>query len=247
MLMLLISGCSFIDNPYFLSCAWDDDVYMPDRTIILARSGAGNQYIARSVMENLCSSTPLSEHQAQAPSSRVDRVFVLWSGLARLDIPLPLEQEFEIQDYWHRKRINRSVWYLSGGAEGLWNMDSTGSPEFIKQFLRKQYMTFDWEYLATHSLSYVVGCLNVLESRGIDYRFGFIYDIFQDHSDEPSLGGAVSRDNPMVALIPWHRCLPSSPYDFCRLRGLLSEDNFHPSEQGYRAWIQEIRHLLPAH
>lgn len=243
--MLLISGCSFVDNPHFLPLAWGIDVYAPDRTRSVARSGAGNQYIARSIMENLTVTYTTSERENQ--QARVDRVFVLWSGLSRIDVPLPLDQEFEIEEFWHRQRINRTTWYLSGGAEGLWNMNTTGSPEFIRQYLKRQYMTYDWEYLATHSLSHVVGCLAMLEAQGIDYRFGFIHDIFQDHSDEPSLGGAVSRENPMVALIPWHRCLSSSPYDFCRSRGMLSEDNFHPSPEGYQAWIEDIRHLLPAY
>jgi hypothetical protein len=229
--MLLISGCSFIENHHFPLLAWGDDVYFDHLAKMRARSGAGNQYIARTILENLVQD--------------VDRVFVLWSGLCRIDITLPMAINHQVQGFWHHHHTYKCTWFNSGGFQGFWNMDTQPVPMWIKKYLRNQYLAMDWEYLATNSFTHVVGCLNTLEARGINYSFGFIADPFVDHSHEPSLGGGIDRNNPLINLINWDKCLPTYPYDYCREHGLLSEDRFHPSEQGYRAWIDSIKHRLP--
>lgn len=225
--MLLVAGCSFVQNPHLVPLMFGDSVYCSRQICNVAQSGAGNHYISQSILENL--------------DGRIDRVFVLFSGLSRIDVPLPQDLEFEIENFVHRARLGRSIWFLSGGAAGFWNMDTAGAPSWIRTYLKKQFISHDWEYLANLSLGHVAGCLAVLDSRKIEYIWGFIHDIYQDHTYESSLGGAISRDNQMAYNLPWERSLQVQPYDFCRQFNLLSEDGFHPSPNGYRFWYDTVR------
>lgn len=225
--MLLVAGCSFLHNPHLTPLMFGTAAFDSRQVRNVSQSGAGNYYISQSIIENL--------------DSHVDRVFVLFSGLSRIDIPLPRDLAFEVERFAHHVHLGRSVWFLSGGAAGFWNMDTAHSPDWIRTFLKKQYISHDWEYLANLSLSKVAGCLSLLEQRGINYVWGFTHDIYEDHTHEASFGGAVTRDNRLAYGLPWHRALRTFPYDYCREFGLLSEDDFHPSATGYAAWLDTVR------
>ena len=51
--MLLLSGCSYTDNEDFPSIAFGRRVYNKSLCKILAWGGAGNHYIARSILDNI--------------------------------------------------------------------------------------------------------------------------------------------------------------------------------------------------
>jgi hypothetical protein len=232
--MLLLAGCSFTDNVHFPTVAFGPNIYDSNYAKILARGGAGNQYIAQSILDNL---TP-----------DVDKVFVLWSGMSRIDIPLPKPMEPEIEVYWHRSHGADAVWFHSGGFGGSWHSRSRYNySKWIYDCLTTQYTPMDWNYLASLSLSVIAGCLNTLEALNIDYRFGWIYDIFSDYSDKnTSLNGSVSKDHHLLKTIPWHKCLNSTPFEFCRDRNLLDPtDDFHPTAQGYQEWWNSVQDQVP--
>ena len=228
--MFLLAGCSFTDNPYFPRYAFGDRVHRTDLSIISARGGAGNYYIAASIIEHL----PV-----------IDRVFVLWTGLSRIDLAVPAELKLQVEDFYHQETVGDTVWLMSGGFGGMWSLDDSGLPKHYSAYLKDQYVSCNWEYLSSKSLLQIATCLSLLEKKQIEYTFGFIYDIFANNEDQASLGGAVSRNNPILDLIPWDKCIPSTPYEFCKTRNLLSSDNFHPSEQGYQQWADSVRSHLP--
>lgn len=232
--MLLLAGCIYTDNSNFPAIAFGSNIYNHNYAKIIARGGAGNQYIAQSILDNL------------TPS--VDKVFVLWSGTSRIDVPLPSQMDNEIDNYWHRTKSNGTVWFHSGGYGGTWHSRSRYPyAKWVYDYLKTQYTPLDWNYLASLSLAPIAGCLNTLERLGIEYRFGWIYDIFSDYSDDTtSLGGAVSRDHQLLQTIPWDKCLSSTPFEFCRDRGILDPiDNFHPSATGYQEWWNSVRDEVP--
>ena len=238
--MLLLGGCSFVDNPDFPPAAFGEKVYENGLVKHVGLGGAGNHYIARAVLENL--------------SDDVDFALILFSGTSRIDIELPEEMVDDIMSFYTDKKTGcpvvtspQTVWFNSGGYGGNWhNHSRTKYADYIYQYLRSQYLPLNWEYLNNKSLIDVAGCLNTLEAKGIDYRFGFIYDIFKDQTHEQtSLGGAVSKDNPLLKLINWERAISSYPYDYCLEHGLLSDDDFHPSREGYESWWNSIKHEVP--
>ncbi len=230
--MLLIAGCSFADNSDFPTVAFGPDVYDERCVMQLGRGGAGNYYIAQSILDNL--------HLA-------DRVFVLWSGLHRIDVSIPKSARATLGTYDHMHETRDELWFHSGGFAGSWHGYSRYNyPEWIYQYLQAQYKSLDWQYLNHRSLSTVASCLAVLELQKIPYAFGFIYDIHRDYTDtQGSLGSPVDINDPVYKMIPWHRCLRSSPLEFCAERNLLQPDNFHPTREGYRQWWDTVRDQVP--
>jgi hypothetical protein len=234
--MLLLAGCSFVDNSYLPRIAFGEDVYVHHHAKILARGGAGNAFIAQSILDNL---TP-----------DVDKVFVLWSGFSRIDIPLPKEMEYQVEVYEHTSPTSDAIWFHSGGFGGSWHSQPRYPyARWLYDYVSAQCKSMDWDYLATQNLTIISGCLNTLDRLGIKYKFGFIYDIFQDYSDDnTSLSGPVSRDHPLLRLIPWEHCLSSSPFEFCRDQNLLDPTEstpFHPTPLGYQEWWNTVKHEVP--
>lgn len=239
--MILLAGCSFVDNPDLPRIMFGDRAY-GKRSVVkhVGLGGAGNHYIARAVMDNL--------------TDDVTGAVVLFSGTSRIDIEIPEEMVDDVLPFYQDKKMGapvvrspRTVWFNSGGYGGYWNnYTRTKYAKYIHQYLKSQYLPLDWEYLNHKSLIDIAGCLNTLEAKGIDYRFGFIYNIFEDHTHEQtSLGGAVARDNPLLNLINWDKALSSYPYNYCLHNGLLSSDDFHPSHEGYQSWWNSVKDEVP--
>lgn len=234
--MLLLAGCSYTDNPYFPRAAFGDNVYGYKYAKILARGGAGNAFIAQSILDNL--------------KPDVDKVFVLWTGFSRIDISLPKQMEYQLDVYDQTSPTNDAIWFHSGGFGGSWHSQPRYPyARWIYDYVNAQYKPMDWNYFATRNLTAIAGCLNTLDRLGIQYKFGFIYDIFQDYSDgHTALSGPVSKDHPLLRLIPWEHCLSSSPYEFCKDQNLLDPTEstpFHPSEQGYQKWWDSVKQEVP--
>ena len=233
--MFLLAGCSYVDNSNFPAIAFGREIYWSHKSKIIAMGGAGNQYIAQTILDNVtCDTTG---------------VFVLWSGLSRIDVQLPLEMDHDVENYWHRTYSKRSVWFHSGGYGGTWHSITNPKSKYeryIHSYLKAQYTPLNWNYLADISFVAISGALNMLERKGIQYRFGFIYDFFQDYSSKTtSLSGAVDRDHYMLDHIPWEKCISSTPYEFCRDNNLLDTDDFHPSPDGYKQWWQKVKPEVP--
>jgi hypothetical protein len=222
--MLLVSGCSYICNPYFL------DSCFPNQPLIsFAQSGAGNQYIADSILSNL--------------HDDIEKVFVLWTGFNRIDIPFSSKLLLDRINPWHKSQIKNTNWLHSGGMQGGLSFDEL--PKWLDQYLKQQYLPLDWDYLVDQNLRHVVGCLNTLEVLRIDYAFGFIYDIHQDYSDRFWLGGPVPKNHNLLKSINWNRCISTTPYEFCLQHNLLDDDNIHPSYLGYKTWWNQVQKESP--
>jgi len=238
--MILLSGCSFVDNSDMPRAIFGRDAYNKHRVKIVGYGGAGNHWMSRGILENL-------EH--------VDNVLVLWTGFSRLDIEVPVEMVDDIRTYYNDTDIpihytvdKKNVWFHSGGWDGKWcNHPRTKYADYMYKFMQSQYKPLNWDHLTNKSLIDIAGCLNTLEAKGIPYKYGFISDIFKDHSDtQGSLSGPVSRSNPLLELLNWDHCLSSSPFDYCVENNLLSDDNFHPSKLGYQSWWNSVKNEVPS-
>lgn len=99
---ILVSGCS-----YTAGAAWPS-VLFPDCTITnLGRSGAGNKYISDSVIKLIDPTTP------------PDFVFVLFSGVNRSDVIVPLNSGTKkfAEIHGHYGIIHDSIYFFSGGDQ----------------------------------------------------------------------------------------------------------------------------------
>lgn len=197
--------------------------------VTYARGGAGNQYIADSILFNL--------------KEDIDQVFVLWTGFNRIDVPFSNKLTFDKVKPWHQSQVGHANWLHSGGMQGGLSYDEL--PGWLDQYIKHQYLPLDWDYLVDQNLRHVVGCLNTLETLKINYVFGFIYDIYKDYSDRFCLGGAVPKNHRLLESINWSKCISITPYEFCLEHNLLDDDNIHPSDQGYQTWWDQVKTQLP--
>lgn len=230
--MLLISGCSFVDNSDFPAVAFGRGVFDNNYVLHLGRGGAGNFYISQSIIDNL---------------HRATKVFVLWSGLHRIDVSIPKHLRADLKTYDHAHETQNELWFHTGGFSGTWHSHKQHRyPDWLHQYIKAQYKGMDWQFLNHRSLSVIACCLSVLESKKIPYAFGFIYDIHQDYSDiHSSLGTPVDVHDPVYNMIPWDKCLRHTPYEFCREKGLLQDDGFHPTREGYIQWWKSVKDQVP--
>lgn len=229
--MLVVSGCSFIDNDTMPGVLTQYATDHGRNICNLSRGGAGNFYIGQSVLTTI---------------GRASGVFILWSGLHRIDIALPKQLHAQLKDC-NVTDVGNDLWFHCGGILGNWHTHSA-TPSWLQQFFKQQYHSLDYEYLNGRSLTAIASCLAFLEYLAVPYCFGFVYDIHQDYTlQQHSLSSAVDVNHAMYKAIPWHKCLPSTPYEHCVERGLLSQDQFHPSAVGYQSWWQSVQPQVSKH
>lgn len=217
---VLLSGCSYMANGILsnLLRRYGHNV------ISQAFPAAGNHYISDSIIKTYDSS--------------IDYVFVMFSGLWRLDYQVSAEiGNLIIGDYQYSRNIDNSKYIFSGGFLGSWR--NTNLDPFIRNYFDNQYRSGDTEYLAKNSLINIINCINFLEQQKVQYNWGFIYDIYTDYSNQPSLGH-VNRSNSILDKINWQRYISDTPYEYAKLHGLLSGDFFHLTNLGYDRYFKSI-------
>lgn len=217
---ILLSGCSYLANSILSELLSNRG----HRVCSLAAPAAGNHYISDSIIKSY--------------NSSIDYVFVMFSGLWRLDYQIPIEiGDLIIGDYRYSKNIDNSKYIFSGGLLGSWrhaNLDST-----VHSYFDNQYRSVDVDYLSENSLVDVINCINFLEQQQVCYNWSFIYDIYQDYPNQPSLGH-VDRSNPIMDKINWQNYINDTPYEYAKLHNLLSEDFFHLTDLGYDRYFKSI-------
>lgn len=103
MSLIIVSGCSYTHN-----AVWPEMVFAGRKISNFAVSGAGNKYIADSIIHGV------------DPSDPPDFVYVVFSGVNRSDIVVPMcnvMDEFA-QKYQFRGYLGDSIYLFSGGDRG---------------------------------------------------------------------------------------------------------------------------------
>lgn len=196
----------------------------------LGRAAAGNEFIARSVIDYV-------HHNP------VDQVFILWSGLRRLDEVWPRSTKSQFSDCGFTGETTHGHFVFSGGNysdldEPIWKNS------LIDGMFKMKYCGNDDKFLFEQSALWIMLCQTVLSSLNKPYNFSFIYNPFDPiFPDEPSLGSAVGRDQGYFACLDWSRYVEPNPLDWAIANDVLSQDLFHPTEQGMSDWAQHIRKI----
>lgn len=221
MKQILVSGCSF-------ACAAASNFSLHDYKVTnLARPGAGNRYIADSVIKNY--------------SQIYDKVFVLFSGLWRLDLVIPAKFfELYITDYSFTKTLNDSCYIFSGGLLGSWQ--ELDSSSLVSEYFKCQYKPADLTYLSDNSMLEVIKCINFLETTGANYYWSFIYNIFADYTNHKAgtVLGHIDKNSPIMKFVNWSKYIELTPFEYGTKSNLLLSDEFHLTQEGYTKYINEI-------
>ena len=257
---IIVSGCSYTEKQTWPS------VLFPDQEIVnLASSGAGNQYIADSIVSSVILETPAS-------------VFILWSGVNRFDTIVPVHKQTEILVNEYHGKINDTYYYFSGGdnfnqviqdnyqnikantwpnittvddflelpkdiqqecmEHGLFGIDTDTVIGKLQSYNILQYLS-NHKYLENLTYQNILLCQSLLEKYSIHYQFGFIYNPF-DLGNQKQFG-TLSKQNPMYGCINWDNYVTITPYEFGIKHNLLDDDNFHLTKDGMNCWAEEIK------
>lgn len=213
----LIVGCSFVQN---LQVDKDSGSYR-----VAGTSGSGNQAIAARVLY-------------ECGRERFRRVIVIWSGVNRLDFPIPydLHETFPKDSdgnpaYLFHTLLDTAVWYHSGGFYLSGTSDECPGP--VQAFFKQQYLGATPRYLTDLTLGAIIGTQGFLQQHQISYEMTWIYDVDEPYSDEKIEPGCgkLDRTSPLHDLVDWTKFSPHQTiYEHCRDQNQL-EDGFHPEQR----------------
>jgi putative lipoic acid-binding regulatory protein len=225
---VLVAGCSFAENltPIIKK-------RIPNAEITnLSQSAAGNKYISDSVV------TATSQEQ-------FDLVYVSWSGLSRYDVCINLENKTLFTD-WSAKAFLSNQYYIFTGGVGGWDHRKHS---FADMLFKNYHALADHEQLYYNSILEILKTQGYLKSLKIPaYHTCMINQFVADpntmmqHTCEygtqrfPNLQKLVDQ----IDFSNWILENQLGIFENCARLNLLSEDNFHPAEQGYIYWIDKF-------
>ena len=245
---VLVAGCSYLDVGMRQPMPpWDKINYR--KYLIKGDVAAGNQAIAARVRHELS-------------KKDFEQVVVLWSGINRIDISVPLSTWESLPNtYKFISKFNDQIWYLSGGICGSWQQGQDCPADIQSQF-REHYLNQTMLSASNDTLKTIVETQQLLENKGVDYVMSFIYDIHADYNNELDVTGnkyprtyatnrwpnwlalehclgQVDTESPYYDQVDWSK-FPAeiTPFEYCAERNMLETDHFHPTKDGLKQWFQ---------
>lgn len=222
---VLVSGCSYTEN-----FSWPQILFPKSTIKNLGKGAAGNAYIAQSIMDSVLHEKP-------------DFVFVLWSGLSRLDVAFPRSVGEEFSNLKYNNKINHSHMVFSAGAPTPGKKHGWEHP-VADAFFKLQYRDNDSDYLVNQSSMWVMNCLNFLKHQGIDYNFSFIYNLFDPPIESGALGPKVKPTTHYFRYVDWDKYIPTTPFEFGIKHNLLDDTDFHLTADGMNIWANTVKQQL---
>ena len=234
---VLVSGCSFTNFPFNLSgpkCTWPFYIERSDLIINnVGSAGAGNQYIADSVVRNL--------------NNSVDHVLVMWSGVSRLDILTSTKDSAWnnlLNNYGFTKRIGPDLaWVHSGGNIGPW-YNSTVHDVFYELYKVNSDLS-----LATVNLMEILRTQEFLKRKGVNYHFMSYVNYWGSGNNISSNGDFGIRQFEDLKFIvdqidfgPWIFLDDkfNGIYELAKKNNDFQLDGFHPGCATSRQWADIV-------
>lgn len=166
--------------------------------------GVGNKFISSMIEENL---------------SRLDYVFVQFSGLTRIDIK-------GLIDDWPFTELD---WMLSGGLKGSW----MNYPQGVRVF--NDLYDKNLDSIINANLDIVYDTLALLEAKSIPHNWCFYYDLQKTHE--------LEYHEPIKVKTNVNHVTPD-PHTYCYAKGKGADDGCHFLYDGYRDWLYDIKDQL---
>jgi len=142
--------------------------------INLSMGGFGNRYITARLFEYV--------DDVGIP----DYVYLQYSGLSRIDLPLDLK--VTVRDYQYQIKTNRRNWVASGGRNGSWITCDTLKRTFAFMYdITSENCHYDL------SLHEIFRGLELCKTLGIPYNWSSYYDYTNPPNDITRIDGAVDR------------------------------------------------------
>jgi hypothetical protein len=230
---ILIGGCSFTQWPQYPggpNICWPKFVSGHEIKNV-AEAAAGNQYICDSVIRAVLEQTP-------------DMVWVMWSGVSRLDYLTSLEDPawnslFDSYGFYRRIPGDKLGWIFSGGQMGTWFKHPVAHKMFYEMYKVSSELS-----LATINLTEIVKLQNFLKAKNIPYRFTSYVDYWNaDNNISPNGDFGVKKYpelNNLINEIDFSQWVfdgqTRTIYDVAKQLNSFQPDGFHPGEEANRYW-----------
>jgi len=267
---LLVSGCSYTAHQQ-----WPEFLFAPKKynVVNLGQRGAGNEYIANSVMFNA--------------DSKPDFVYILWSGINRTEFRVPNSNIFKNtpSSKYPSKVIGDSKYFLSGGAvdpEKGWLagyndiklpewpeitclQDWFDLPEGIKLecLQHKIYLSshggkentaaFCHQYYITQHLDINKEYLSERTFQNLvncfnmldKFRIPYRFSFIYDiWSQYTHYSHGMAVKDKYYNFIDWSKFINLPPYQYGIKYDLLDRDGYHLTGNGMNQWTGEISKIL---
>jgi len=244
---VLISGCSFTHWPETpgseKNICWPSGMQQLRpawRITNLAEPGAGNVYIANSIVR----------HVLENPNA-VDLVLVMWSGVSRLDFLTDLTDPswhrlFDSYGFYRRVETcpNTLGYIFSGGQYGPWVLNQEATSLF-----RQMYKVSSPLSLAHINLAEIIKCQEFLKARNIPYRFMSYVNYWhrQDNCSPNGDFGVLQFPElaPLINAIDWAPWIfadhdKNGIYEMAKTAQDFHGDKFHPGLETNQRWAELI-------
>jgi hypothetical protein len=234
---LLLAGDSWMDGR-----TWYQEIFDSEQVTDLAVVGSGNKFIAESVMSHIME------------NKGVDHILVNWSGLNRIDIPLPrklrMEHNRSAAGAEHRHTSSSRYWTNSTAP---WR-DKDAKLDIEERLLRMMYQEKGYASVKNQALISMINLQDFLKVREIPYLFCFMYDYANKDFDHNHLTGeanteafstlgSVDGSHPVLAELDRRFCLEPSGLDWALrqpIQSKIMKDTIHLTNEGYHAWAREM-------
>ncbi len=217
----LILGCSYTDRDQAI---WHDTMFDEPYTVF-AKGGVDNAWITRTGLHVL---------------PDYDSVFVMFTGLNRISVPLPQDQH--PANYYFSFPIGYDMGpygdvnlVQSGGPLGA--IDKLTGP--VKDIFKTVYTSDCTKYFSQLNMYHVIMFIEYLNSKQIPYKYTFIYDITKVYSEQ-SLGQCTDY----LDRLDRTHYVPITPYEFAIENNGFSDDGFHLNHNCQSSWAEEVKKYL---
>ena len=236
---LVVSGCSFTAAAKDKSWAnYLNNNFHFDNFRNLAFPGAGNFYIADSIIQCLTNET-------YSPSETL--VLVMWSGPSRMDTLVSDLLFNSLKGGESKTELYNNRYVFSGGELGLWCDETFPDFNILNSLYYGLYKSSNESTYAHLSLINMLRLKHFLEFNNYRYKF-MSYVNYWNNSDEYS--GEVDKsilyyaDNKVllntVLDSPWIWINENRDCLFEYSRNSLDDDGFHPSSESHAQFAKEI-------
>jgi hypothetical protein len=242
---LVVSGCSFTHN--YANKTWPEFLleHLPKAKLHnLSYPGAGNRYIAHSMMQYL-------NRNNLDPQTTL--ILIMWSGLTREDVTVSKEA-FEIVPDSSKFKICDDHWVFSGGILGAWRQFNLPVSGVLQPMFENFYRITNNYSMAKNTLIHMINTKTFLEKHGYSYRFMSYVNYWKPMDDLVGDPGHEDfsltyhcNNDPLLNSLGnnwiWADSEKNCLYEYAQAHKELEDDQFHPTEQGQNRFTKNI--LVP--
>ena len=176
--------------------------------INLSWTAMGNRYITRRLFEYV--------DTIGIP----DYVYLQYSGLSRMDIPLDIK--VEVPDYVYQKKTGKRNWVASGGKNGTWKFS-----EMLSRIFGYMYNTTKDNCQYDLSLQEIFLGIELCKTMKIPYNWSSYYDYTKPLNESTRIDGHVDK---IPTYIDMSNHIGESPLNVAYELNQIPKDGCHYNE-----------------